>query len=131
VQEVPLPLKSRASLINHLRKQHFSEGLTQWLASNLVPAPDDPNGALVWAFDGIGAAAMYGSYRRTCYWDLLASPPAGVTINVLRAGVSDRWDTGMVDRLQACVDAAKKAYSQVRIKLWRELSRASERAGSK
>ena len=33
---------------------------------------------------------MLASYRASEYWDLLAAPPCGVTVNVVRAARSDR-----------------------------------------
>ncbi len=41
-------------------------------------------------FNLAGAASMLVSYRASEYWDLLAAPPPGVTINVVRAARSDR-----------------------------------------
>lgn len=67
--------------------QGFSVGLREWLGSSLIP---DGKGQLKWAFNISGAAAMYESYRQMSYWDLVASPPPGVTLNIVRAAKSDR-----------------------------------------
>lgn len=74
--------------------------------SNLVDIPGDADGRLEWGFDITGAMAMYESYRETDYLPLLASPPAGITLNVLRAGASDRWNARMIGELDAAVSAA-------------------------
>lgn len=98
VGAVPLPIPSRDWLSAHLQAAGLSLGLRQWLGSSLVPAP---GGGLQWAFSVEGAAGMYRSYRTSSYWHLLARPPPGVTINVVRALRSDRWDLGTLERLEA------------------------------
>ena len=42
VQEVPLPIESRAALQKHLLQQGFSLGVASWITSNLRPSQDDP-----------------------------------------------------------------------------------------
>lgn len=80
-------------------------GLQLWLGSSLVPAP---GGGFGWAFNVEGAVGMYRSYRSSSYWDLLAAPPAGVSINVVRALRSDRWDDATLERLQAAARGAAR-----------------------
>jgi pimeloyl-ACP methyl ester carboxylesterase len=54
-----------------------------------------------WGFDAGGAAALYHSYRRACYWSALERPPPGVTLHVVRGARSDRWTPEMLARLEA------------------------------
>lgn len=89
-----------------MKEQGFSEHLVQWMASNLVHCPSLDN-QLIWTFDVLGAAEMYASYQSTKYWDLLAAPPEGVTLNILRAGASDRWDDNMLEKLAEAIAASE------------------------
>jgi hypothetical protein len=104
--------------------QGFSDALVQWMASNLVPAKGSSQGELTWAFDTRGAADMYESYRRECYWDVIAAPPAGVVLHVLRAGASDRWNEDMLAQLAESLAAAARRSDEVRRLLTRGLLRA-------
>lgn len=42
MQEIPLPVESRAALQNYLLQQGFSLGVASWVTSNLRPSQDDP-----------------------------------------------------------------------------------------
>jgi hypothetical protein len=120
VQNVALPVESRQMSSDSVREQGFSDGLVSWMASNLVPdiSTNAAKGQLTWAFDIDGATEMYDSYRATCSWDLLAAPPDGVTVNVLRAGNSDRWDKAMLAKLDAALDEAAARSKQVCASSW-------------
>ncbi|GAB4821722.1 hypothetical protein N2152v2_008768 [Parachlorella kessleri] len=100
VREVPLPVPSRQWLAEHLKQKGFTPGMTQWLGSNLTYEGKD---RYTWTFNVEGAQQMFEAYCRTDYFPLLRSPPAGITINMLRAAKSDRWDPAAV---QAIKDAA-------------------------
>lgn len=115
VQEVPLPVPSRKQFTEEMSANGFSDALVQWMASNLVPAADSKDGELTWAFDTHGATDMYASYRKTCYWNVIAAPPAGVTLHVLRAGASDRWNDAMKAKLDEALQAAAHRSAKVRI----------------
>ena len=92
----------------------FSEPLAQWMASNLVPAAAPASkDSLTWTFNVAGAAAMYASYRTTKYWHVLAAPPDGVAVNVLRAAASDRWDDLMIAKLETSLGRAQELRAQV------------------
>jgi hypothetical protein len=114
LQAVQVPVRDRQQLLESLKAQGFSETLVQWMATNLVPSPQNP-AEFKWAFDIKGAAAMYHSYCKTQYWDLLASPPRGVTVNVLRAGNSERWDDAMISKLNDACAASQAGYKQVMV----------------
>jgi len=46
-----------------------------------------------------GAAAMFNSYKRKDYWDLLEHPPPGVEVHIVRAANSDRWSKRELSQL--------------------------------
>jgi len=54
-----------------------------------------------------GAKDMFESYNSLDYWGLLRDPPAGCTLNVLRAERSDRWPQKEINKLQECEEAAQ------------------------
>jgi pimeloyl-ACP methyl ester carboxylesterase len=92
LQRLPLPIPSRAALIDYLTKQGFSLGVSRWMTTNLRPADGAADGALTWAFDLDGIADLYQSYEDTCLWDLLKAPPQGLRLDFVRATQSNfRW----------------------------------------
>jgi hypothetical protein len=112
LQAIQLPIQDRQELLRSLKAQGFQENLVQWINSSLIPYPDNTD-EFKWAFDIEGAAAMYHSYCRTDYWDLLASPPMGATVNVLRGGKSDRWDEAMIAKLDEVCAVSQAAQARV------------------
>ncbi|GMH43434.1 hypothetical protein BSKO_11356 [Bryopsis sp. KO-2023] len=97
VKGIPEPVDSRDWLYKHMQGQGFSLGLAQWLGSNLHGKADHP---LRWMFNVAGASDMYESYKMTDCYSILKAPPPGTTINVVRAGKSDRWDDAMIQELE-------------------------------
>ena len=63
---------------------------------------------------------MLKSYRASEYWDLLAAPPRGVTVNIVRAARSDRWSRSMIERLHAA-EASSAANDAVGTTRYHEL----------
>ncbi|EFN53217.1 hypothetical protein CHLNCDRAFT_137091 [Chlorella variabilis] len=102
VQSIQLPLASRDALHQQLKERGLSTGLQQWLGSSLVP---DGHGRFVWTFNVEGAAAMFDDYLTQDYSALLKSPPRGVTLHILRAMRSDRWDRETLAVVQGAVAA--------------------------
>lgn len=100
IQSVPLPVPSRQWLLEHMRDKGFSAGLTQWLGSNLHYEGRERYG---WVFNMEGVLAMFDAYCRADYLPLLRSPPPGVTINLVRAAKSDRWDSASVQVIEEAV----------------------------
>ena len=78
-------------LYKHLQSKGFSEPLQLWLGSSLV---NSKSGGLDWTFNIEGAAAMYEDYQAQEFWDVVAAPPAGVQLNIVRAENSDRYKLG-------------------------------------
>lgn len=48
------------------------------------------DGQYHWAFHVKCAQELYESYQESEYWEVAREPPAGVTLNVVRAAKSDR-----------------------------------------
>lgn len=56
-----------------------------------------------------GAAAMFSSYKRKEYWDLLEHPPPGVEVHIVRAANSDRWSKRELSHLDELETKSGKA----------------------
>ena len=87
IRSLTPPIASREWLYKYMGDKGYSKGLQLWMGSNLVP---DRHGKLRWGFDIDGAIGMYESYKVNSYWDVLAKPPKGTTLNIVRAAESDR-----------------------------------------
>lgn len=87
IRSLSPPIASREWLYKYMEDKGYSQGLRLWMGSNLVP---DGQGKLKWGFDIEGAIGMYESYKDNSYWDVLAKPPMGTTLNIVRAAKSDR-----------------------------------------
>lgn len=93
--DMPLPIASRMHCVDALMAQGFSEAVSRWVATNLRPVDGRYSHKLVWTFDLAGIAEMYDSYEETQLWDLLRSPPRGLTVDFVRAEHSNfRWAGG-------------------------------------
>jgi len=108
LKDVPMPTASRKELIEHLTGTlGLGQDLAAWLGSSLVQIPQ--SSLLRFGFNIAGAAAMYADYRASEYWDILALPPQGVEVHVVRAELSDRWtphDAASMERVAAESKAA-------------------------
>lgn len=63
---------------------------------------DSKTRKLVWSFDLDGIAAMYNSYEQRAHWNLLESPPQGLSVDFVRAEHSNfRWGGGDAERIRA------------------------------
>ena len=92
VSEIPLPIPSREWLFEELnRRGHTSKSFQQWLGSNLKLKT---KGEYVWTFNVQGADAMFESYRKNSYWNVLQSPPDDTEIHVVKAMKGGRWHKG-------------------------------------
>lgn len=102
VKSIPLPLASRQALYQQLQHQGFSPALQQWLGGNLR---QEGQGRYVWTFNLEGAESMFQDYMKEDYTPLLQRPPPGVTLNILRALRSDRWDHDTMAAVRQAVAA--------------------------
>uniref|UniRef100_A0A061SE42 AB hydrolase-1 domain-containing protein n=1 Tax=Tetraselmis sp. GSL018 TaxID=582737 RepID=A0A061SE42_9CHLO len=91
LREVPMPLRSRKTLLEFLAAQGFSDTVAQWVATNLRPTTHNRS-LLNWTFDIEGIAQMYESYEQTNLWPIIMERPAGLDIDFVRAEKSTfRW----------------------------------------
>lgn len=96
--QLPLPLASRAALIDAIVARGFSLPIARWMTTNVKPAPGGEG--LTWSFDLDAIAELYESYEDTCLWDLLRSPPQGLHVDFVRATKSNfRWGGGIEDKI--------------------------------
>ncbi|KAL4458862.1 hypothetical protein ABPG75_013727 [Micractinium tetrahymenae] len=102
VKSIPLPLASRQALYQQLQQQGFSPALQQWLGGNLS---QEGRGRYTWTFNLEGAESMFQDYMKEDYAALLQKPPPGVTLNILRALRSDRWDHDTMAAVRQAVAA--------------------------
>ncbi|MFG0316072.1 MAG: alpha/beta fold hydrolase [Planctomycetota bacterium JB042] len=102
LREVAGPVARRSDAIDALVRHGVAKGIAQWLATNLVPRDE---GGYEWVFDADRLAEMLADYWRVDGWPFLSAPPSGLTVDVVRAGRSDRWTAEDVRRLEA-LDAA-------------------------
>ncbi|PSC76793.1 alpha beta hydrolase domain-containing 11 [Micractinium conductrix] len=102
VAALPLPFPSRQALYAQLAERGFSPALQQWLGGNLT---QESAGRYVWAFNVAGAQALFADYCKQDYAALLRAPPRGLTLNILRALRSDRWDHDTLAAVRGAVAA--------------------------
>ena len=88
VASVPMPVASRAALVEALRESGLAEPVARWMTTNL--RPEGPG--LVWRFDLAAIPAMLVSFAATDLWPVLA-PLArrGCQVVVVRAGRGGRF----------------------------------------
>ncbi|KAF6265055.1 alpha/beta-hydrolase, partial [Scenedesmus sp. NREL 46B-D3] len=98
IHEIPTPLPNRQALYKYLELQGISLPIAQWLGTSLGNGANGDQ-QLDWAFDIQGAAALYHSYRLSSCWEVVARPPPGVAIHVVRGERSDRWTPRMLQQL--------------------------------
>ncbi|GAX86583.1 hypothetical protein CEUSTIGMA_g13991.t1 [Chlamydomonas eustigma] len=103
LRNIPLPIKSRTQLIDHLLESGFSKAIAQWVAINLRPAYSSPgvsSSALTWSFDLDGIRDLYRSYEATNLYPLLESPPLGLRLDFVKAEHSSfRWSGGDEEKI--------------------------------
>jgi len=96
IRGIKVPLESRDKLYTLLDAQGYSQGLQQWLGSNLV---NDGNNNYTWNFNFDGVVSMFDSYLQTPMEGFLAKPPHGCSMHLVRALKSNRWDKESIKRL--------------------------------
>lgn len=104
IESVPEPLPGRAEVATAMRSAGLSEGLAQWMTTNVRNAPDGYR----WKFDLPTASALVEDYAALDLWPLVEAPRAGLEVVVVRGGRSSRFtdaDVARLDRLgaRACV----------------------------
>lgn len=92
---IPVPIPSRAALVDTLLAQGFSQMLASWMTTNLTRKAD----GFHWRFHLDGIEAMLADYAAADLWGVALDPAPGTDVFVVRAARSDRWTTDIVSRL--------------------------------
>jgi len=105
LQQYPLPVESRSTLVTQLERRGFSPAVANWAATNLVPSTARGNSSgsgYIWGFDLKGIASMYRSYETSSLWEFLEGPAEGIKVDFVRAERSTfRWGGGDGERIVA------------------------------
>jgi esterase len=96
IRSVPLPIASRAALVDALRAKGLSEPLAKWMTTNLRAAGTGEG--FEWKFALEAIPDMLASFGAMDAWDVVESGSFGRVVMV-RAGRSDRWRGDDVARL--------------------------------
>eukprot|EP01027_Heterolobosea_sp_BB2_P012105 GEZU01017565.1.p1 GENE.GEZU01017565.1~~GEZU01017565.1.p1 ORF type:complete len:268 (+),score=53.49 GEZU01017565.1:265-1068(+) len=97
LKTIEFPENARVSWLEQkLLSLGLSKTTAAWMTTNA--RYDDASNKLVWRFNLDAMQEMYESYKNSCMWELLESPPAGTTINYVRAANSSRWTPDILER---------------------------------
>lgn len=119
LRRVPMPLERREDVVPLLREQGLPDGIAKWMTTNLArvgpTSVDATNGpgeggaagrsGYRWRFDLEAVEEMLAHFREADLWPVVEQPPAGISIDVLRGGRSDRWSPEDRRRLSAAAEA--------------------------
>jgi pimeloyl-ACP methyl ester carboxylesterase len=94
LRAIPLPLPRRDSIVPILTGAGFSDGLAQWMTTNLRAT----DAGFVWRFDLDGIEEMLHDYARVDTWPWLESPTRRARVDVVRAERSERWSDAELGR---------------------------------
>jgi pimeloyl-ACP methyl ester carboxylesterase len=98
IRAVPMPVASRAALVDALRGMGLSEPLAKWMTTNLRANDAAGGEGFVWKFALDAIPEMLASFGATDAWDVVENSSSGRVVMV-RAGRSDRWSSEDVARL--------------------------------
>ena len=98
-----MPVERRQVVRDLLLARGFAQPIPGWMTTNLRPTPD---GRLTWRFDLDAVDEMLASYLRTDLWDAIEAPAEGLSLHVVRAGLSPAWTPAAVSRLEAAAQGS-------------------------
>jgi pimeloyl-ACP methyl ester carboxylesterase len=97
VASVPMPLEHRNDLVEHFRHHGLPEAVARWMTTNLRRT----DGGLQWRFHYEALGEMIHDYWDTDLWSFLKAPPDHLSIDLVQAERSDRWDLDSVKHIEA------------------------------
>jgi len=95
LREIPVPIADRQTVDAALRAHGHTKSLAGWMTTNLQRSPD----GFVWRFDIDAVTELLSDYRGVGFDDFVRSPPAHMTVHMVRAGRSARWPARALDLL--------------------------------
>jgi len=96
VATLPMPLQKREDVIDHFMKQDLPEAIALWMTTNLRRTEE----GLQWRFHHEAIGEMIHDYWDTDLWPFLQAPPEHLSIDLVQAELSDRWDRLATEKLK-------------------------------
>lgn len=100
LRAMALPIASREELASALTTRGFSRSLALWMTTNLKREGQGYG----WRFDLDACREMIADYFRADLWEVVEHPPAGLRIDLVRAGLNPRWTEAELERLQGLAE---------------------------
>lgn len=100
LRQVPVPLRRRQQVVQHLTAAGFSLSLARWMTTNLRRTP----AGYAWRFDLDAAREMIADYFLADLWPVLDEPDPALCIDIVRAERSPRWTAEELARFDALPD---------------------------
>lgn len=85
LREEPGPFASRDEAVGALEARGFARPVARWMATNL----EEGDGGFRWALDPDAVGELLEDFFRTDCWDVVASPPDGLELHVVKAEDAD------------------------------------------
>jgi pimeloyl-ACP methyl ester carboxylesterase len=102
LERMPGPFLSRDVAVAALMENGIAEPTARWMATNLEPDGD----RVRWRFDLGVMRALLEDFFRTDEWEMIESPPDGITVHVVRALGASTIPDSMANRIRAIGERA-------------------------
>lgn len=96
IAAIPTPIAGRKSLVDALLARGLSQGIAQWMTTNLRPV----EGGFAWRLHLPAVRDMLLDYGRQDAWPALEHPPPHLRVHFVRGGRSERWTAADIARLE-------------------------------
>ncbi len=106
VRSLPSEFSSRADAIAGLEARGYPKPVGQWMAMNL----ESENGSYRWRLDFDGVEEMLRDYFRTDLWSLVAAPPEGLGVHLVKATKSNSLSDADVARIETASEEGGNVY---------------------
>ncbi|KAG7391714.1 hypothetical protein PHYPSEUDO_003789 [Phytophthora pseudosyringae] len=104
VKKIPLPIRSKAQLVEDLQGYGVALGEAQWLTTNLRLTSKSPE-LYEWKMDVDVIEQLFRSFLATDLWPVVENPPAtegkDVELHFVHASKNNMWTPELLDRLDA------------------------------